>query len=62
MSWTEITDLPKTRLYQDQYGNIRRRSIETGRFISGTRWPDYGQWGFGETIELDVRIAGDETE
>jgi hypothetical protein len=41
-------------LYVDGYSNVRRRSIETGRFISGTRSPDYGEWGYGETVTLDV--------
>lgn len=54
MSWTEITDLPATRLYEDEYGNIRRRSTETGRFISGTWTPAFGHWGYGKTIRLDV--------
>ena len=52
MTWTRLTDLPATRLYEDQYGTVRRRSIETGRFISGTVSPDYGAGGYGATVRL----------
>lgn len=53
--WEPITDLPPTRLYVDQWGNVRRRSTKTGRFISGTIQPDFGQLGYGDTIELEAR-------
>ena len=52
--WTRIRDLPTTRLYFDQWGNVRRRSIETGRFISGTRPPGYGQADYGASIRLSA--------
>jgi len=53
--WEAITDLPPTRLYVDQYGNVRRRSTESGRFVSGTITPDYGCLSYSETVELEAR-------
>lgn len=56
--WAPVVDLPPTRLYLDLHGNVRRRSTETGRFISGTIQPGFGQLGYGETIELEARRSG----
>jgi len=54
MAWDRISDLPATRLYEDEYGNIRRRSTETGRFISGVIQPGYGEWDYGKTVRLQA--------
>jgi hypothetical protein len=54
MSWTPITDLPPTRLYEDEYGNIRRISLASGEFISGNIWPEYGVWAYGATVDLQA--------
>lgn len=54
MSWTRITRLPASYLYEDEHGNIRRRSAESGRFITGDWTPAYGQWGYGQVITLDA--------
>lgn len=52
MGWNKITDLPPTRLYEDDHGNIRRISLQSGQFVSGVVAPDYGEWKYGETIRL----------
>lgn len=58
--WTPIRDLPATRLYFDQWGNVRRRSTETGRFVTGRLTPGYGQTGYGTVIRLSAeRVTHD---
>lgn len=54
MAWTPITDLPETRLSLDAHGNVRRRSLESGQFVSGVVTPAYGEWGYGKTARLQA--------
>ena len=57
MPWRKIATIPDTKIEVDDDGNIHRRSIETGRFISGTVHPNYGNIGFGESIELSADLS-----